>query len=240
MKISISIFGLGRIGERASEIVEHISDGIGHRPTSMWLRDYDRNQIAASDLFHVAGKDPIGGLEVAFELGHASLSWRYTPNAWFQLVLVEVDVDGEALPRIAGMTRHLSGVCNSAYSRADLMKTVESHVKEFSGEGVDDPWDRLDDLYWYNYFGPELTHALLVDHGLQFDCPGLTVRRLGNGCEVQRSGHPGSQTNARAIDAYLLRAGVFRKYAEEAKFRLGRVAFDYSAVRGMVRNDAGR
>jgi hypothetical protein len=231
MRVSIHIDSLERVGELAGQVLDLVSRVEVLRPRKLVLRDYDRGEVAESDVLAIAARDPKGGLAMRTPAGTLHLSWRYVPNAWFQLVGGQFAVSEAGVHEIVPVVRELSDMLRSAYSRIDLADVCDHDASAFSGEGVDDPWDRLDDLYWYNYFGPELTHVLRDEHQLLFDVIGVRQRQLTHGWEVYLDGVPRARPYHDELVKYLTAANVFRKYRRKARFRSGRTKFDYSRVR---------
>jgi len=231
MQITFSIDTLERVGELAESILDRLSKADELRPRSMRLRDYDPGEIPDEKILEVAARDARGGIELIVPAGEVSLSWRYGPTSWFQLVHGEIRVERDVPTGVVDAVADLSEMLSAAYSIIDVEDLVSADLLAYSSEGSASPLDRLDDLYWYNYYGPDLSRVLRREHGLTFDVPEVSQRQLARGWEVRVDGPPRSRPYPPALRKYLNDAGVFRKYTKRARFKSGRIEFDYSKVR---------
>jgi hypothetical protein len=135
----------------------------------------------------------------------------------------ELNAKSEDLEEILHVVADLSDSLGSAYSVVERYEIRGSDINQYSGKGLDDPWDCLDDLYWYNYFGRDLIRVLREDHALMFDLPGICQRQLTHGLEVRVNGLPKARPYPTTLQEYLAESKVFRKYNKRPGFRNGRI-----------------
>jgi hypothetical protein len=234
MKLYLSIPSVSRLRERISAILDCLDSFEICRPIDYWLTKYGARRPICQDVLQAAQREDMGYLEIDTAIGHFRVSWRYHPKAWFQRVSGEISANKSQLDMIVQLARELSKIVDAFYAQMDLSDILEIDVDENSRSKRPAPIECLYDLYWFNYFGPQLTHVLRNDHSVYFEVPSVLQREHNNGWEVCVAGAPTARPYPEVLEEYLRRTRIFQKYYRKARFCRGRINIDYSQVRTKV------
>jgi hypothetical protein len=155
-------------------------------------------------------------------VGMVTLRWSYSPNATWQSISGDFDVNRDKLTLLAAMLSRLCIAAQAYYAYA--CKDEPDKLYESVGR---ERWinviDRLYDVFWFNFMSDKLYQHMSIE------LKGVShlFRRSGHGWALHIDDLLDDAAVRKRWDIWCKEAGCFRKHTLWARFKRGRLLPDF-------------